>query len=128
MGPFGFAVFFIVTEFWQAVNGSRCNVYKGKWAYDASYPLYNFTDCPFILEQFNCQHNGRPDHLYQKFRWQPTACILPSVEGRSNSLLRETFEVLSTLWISQRKVLAHVEVLFLDFTESPKGFTEIEST
>ncbi|KAG4181757.1 hypothetical protein ERO13_A09G003420v2 [Gossypium hirsutum] len=82
MGPFGFAVFFIVIEFWQAVNGSRCNVYKGKWVYDAFNPLYNFTDCPFILEQFNCQHNGRPDHLYQKFRWQPTACILPRFNGR----------------------------------------------
>jgi hypothetical protein len=55
----------------------RCDVYDGRWVYDDSYPLYNLSHCSFILNQFACQRNGRPDRPYLKYRWQPSACSLP---------------------------------------------------
>lgn len=51
-----------------------CDLYKGKWVVDESYPLYDSGNCPVILQQFKCIPNGRPDRDFQKYKWQPNTC------------------------------------------------------
>nr|AAC63839.1 unknown protein [Arabidopsis thaliana] len=63
------------------LSGGRCNLARGKWVYDSSYPLYSAFSCPFIDSEFNCQKAGRPDTNYQHFRWQPFSCPLPRFDG-----------------------------------------------
>ncbi|KAG6634348.1 hypothetical protein CIPAW_12G112300 [Carya illinoinensis] len=59
-----------------------CDFFRGRWVRDDSYPLYNSTSCPFIMKEFDCQKNGRPDIAYLKFRWKPHRCKLPRFNGR----------------------------------------------
>ncbi|XWS10170.1 hypothetical protein CRYUN_Cryun39dG0052500 [Craigia yunnanensis] len=58
-----------------------CDFFQGSWVEDDTYPLYNNSSCPFILQGFDCQANGRLDELYLKYRWNPTACSLPRFNG-----------------------------------------------
>lgn len=60
-------------------NGSvnECNVFKGSWIRDESYPLYNASQCPFAERGFNCLANGRRDRGYIKWRWKPKNCDIP---------------------------------------------------
>ncbi|KAL7582190.1 hypothetical protein Lser_V15G41523 [Lactuca serriola] len=66
------------TSDFQEEKGEKvCDVTKGKWVYDESYPLYSTFTCPFIDEGFNCEANGRLDKDYMKWRWQPQDCYIP---------------------------------------------------
>ncbi|KAK1566604.1 hypothetical protein Q3G72_001898 [Acer saccharum] len=92
MGALAVTTILVLFLFLHQVDGSElenktisssCDIFKGKWVYDASYnPLYNARKCPFIGQEFDCQKNGRPDSLYLKYRWKPTSCKLPRFKGR----------------------------------------------
>ncbi|XP_010544965.1 PREDICTED: protein trichome birefringence-like 6 [Tarenaya hassleriana] len=61
----------------KAKGIEECDVTKGRWVYDDSYPLYANASCPFIDEGFSCQSNGRLDSDYMKWRWEPRDCDIP---------------------------------------------------
>ncbi|GFP82328.1 protein pmr5, partial [Phtheirospermum japonicum] len=62
-------------------NQSSCSLFTGSWLRDDSYPLYQYSNCPLIDPQFNCQMYGRPDSDYLKYRWQPSNCQVPRLDG-----------------------------------------------
>ncbi|KAM1406835.1 hypothetical protein ACFXTH_001463 [Malus domestica] len=65
-----------------------CDVFSGRWVFDESTrPLYEESECPYIQPQLTCQEHGRPDKDYQKWRWQPHGCDLPSFNA---TLMLET--------------------------------------
>ncbi|CDP06432.1 unnamed protein product [Coffea canephora] len=54
-----------------------CDFFSGEWVFDnASRPLYNESDCPYMSDQLACHKHGRPDVDYQYWRWQPLNCNL----------------------------------------------------
>ncbi|CAK7325050.1 unnamed protein product [Dovyalis caffra] len=66
----------------QWPNISNCDMYRGSWVHDKSYPLYNSSACPYIRKEFHCLKYGRPDRLYLQYRWQPNDCDLPRFNGQ----------------------------------------------
>ncbi|XP_028123491.1 protein PMR5 [Camellia sinensis] len=62
-------------------NQTSCDVFMGTWIRDDTYPQYQFSACPIIDPQFNCQMYGRPDSDYLKYRWKPANCDLPRFNG-----------------------------------------------
>ncbi|MFS7997321.1 putative PMR5 domain, PC-Esterase [Helianthus anomalus] len=54
-----------------------CNLFSGRWVFDnISVPLYSESDCPYMSDQLACHKHGRPDLMYQNWRWQPHGCDL----------------------------------------------------
>ncbi|MBA0568994.1 hypothetical protein Golob_006459, partial [Gossypium lobatum] len=65
-----------------------CDIFSGRWVRDElTRPLYEESECPYIQPQLTCQEHGRPDKDYQKWRWQPHGCDLPSFNA---TLMLET--------------------------------------
>nr|KAJ0226801.1 hypothetical protein LSAT_V11C100048330 [Lactuca sativa] len=65
------------SDFQEEKGETVCDVTKGKWVYDESYPLYSTFTCPFIDEGFNYEANGILDKDYMKWRWKPHDCYIP---------------------------------------------------
>ncbi|KAH6761923.1 TRICHOME BIREFRINGENCE-LIKE 36 [Perilla frutescens var. hirtella] len=53
-----------------------CDLTKGKWILDQTYPLYS-ANCPYLSSAVTCRKNGRPDSDYEKWRWKPYGCSIP---------------------------------------------------
>ncbi|KAF5821672.1 putative PMR5 domain, PC-Esterase [Helianthus annuus] len=63
-------------------NHSQCALFMGSWVRDETYPIYQASSCPRIIDpEFNCQMYGRPDSNYLKYRWKPANCELPRFNG-----------------------------------------------
>ncbi|CAN8290934.1 unnamed protein product [Cochlearia groenlandica] len=62
-------------------RSSGCNLFRGRWAFDATYPFYDSSTCPFIDGEFDCLKFGRPDKQFLKYSWQPESCTIPRFDG-----------------------------------------------
>ncbi|KAG9452822.1 hypothetical protein H6P81_005726 [Aristolochia fimbriata] len=60
------------------ISNGGCDLFDGKWVRDEqSRPLYDESECPYVIPQLTCHKFGRPDKDYQYWRWQPHGCSLP---------------------------------------------------
>ncbi|XP_068669684.1 protein trichome birefringence-like 4 [Aristolochia californica] len=60
-----------------------CDLFNGDWVLDDSKPMYSPGSCPFIDDAFNCARNGRPDSDFMRLRWQPSACSITRLDGKT---------------------------------------------
>ncbi|XP_009795954.1 protein trichome birefringence-like 2 [Nicotiana sylvestris] len=58
-----------------------CDIFDGEWVRDDTKPHYPPGSCPIIDRDFDCHLNKRPDDGYIKWRWQPYACDIPSLNA-----------------------------------------------
>ncbi|MCE3052399.1 hypothetical protein HAX54_052524 [Datura stramonium] len=58
-----------------------CDIFDGEWVRDDTKPYYPPGSCPVIDRDFDCHLNKRPDDGYIKWRWQPYACDIPSLNA-----------------------------------------------
>jgi len=62
-----------------ALPPPACDLARGRWVFDnVSLPAYREKDCTFLTKQVTCLANGRPDDMWQYWRWQPNDCALPT--------------------------------------------------
>ncbi|KZV29714.1 hypothetical protein F511_05808 [Dorcoceras hygrometricum] len=59
-----------------------CDLFKGSWILDDSYPLYDASQCPFSSIGLDCLKSGRPDKMYLKYRWKPLDCDYSRFDGK----------------------------------------------
>ncbi|KAL8031975.1 hypothetical protein ABFX02_13G063400 [Erythranthe guttata] len=74
----------ILLQQWGLTNAEkRCDLFEGRWVLSGGggSDVYDYSSCPFIQKEFNCINNGRSDHLYLKYSWQPHACNLSRFDG-----------------------------------------------
>ncbi|KAG6500144.1 protein trichome birefringence-like 28 [Zingiber officinale] len=62
----------------------KCDLARGEWVFDdVDFPMYWEEQCQYLSQQMSCSRNGRPESMYQKWRWQPAGCSLPKFDART---------------------------------------------
>ncbi|KAG6474956.1 hypothetical protein ZIOFF_064173 [Zingiber officinale] len=62
----------------SAAVPETCDLARGEWVFDdVDFPMYREEQCQYLSQQMSCSRNGRPEAMYQKWRWQPAGCSLP---------------------------------------------------
>lgn len=64
-------------------SAMTCDLFTRTWVRDDSYPLFQAGQCPYDDDRYNCKGNGRPDSDYEKWRWQPSGCSIPSFNAKN---------------------------------------------
>ncbi|KAL2631171.1 hypothetical protein R1flu_015857 [Riccia fluitans] len=61
-------------------SGGKCDFTRGNWIVDAqNRPLYDGTKCKrYLSAMWACREMNRPDFEFEKLRWQPDGCDLPT--------------------------------------------------
>lgn len=83
-----------------------CDFSNGKWVYDQSYPLYEYSTCPYLSTVVACRKNGRPDSDYEKWRWKPDACSLPRYMSGFSSLVTRGMSIYSSNMVSLEPIFS----------------------
>ncbi|ERN02736.1 protein trichome birefringence-like 2 [Amborella trichopoda] len=65
----------------KAKQVGECDVFAGKWVKDETKPYYPAGSCAYVDEAFDCHRNKRPDFEYEKWRWKPDDCDIPSLNA-----------------------------------------------
>ncbi|XP_042439379.1 protein trichome birefringence-like 28 [Zingiber officinale] len=66
----------------SAAVPETCDLARGEWVFDdVDFPMYREEQCQYLSQQMSCSRNGRPEAMYQKWRWQPAGCSLPKFDA-----------------------------------------------